>query len=209
MQGEESLATLDGGRPRCPGRPAGSSAVAPTRPSTRLPRTPQERQESAAAAGCDLMVDADAGLLAAIQWQQGKKRIYKRELGGVSLRCVGRSKRRYSSTRSGLMGMTKTRGDSEQNPNHLSRPDAAAALCLSASTLRAWASKRRGPGFIKLGEGRSARVLYPAEEIAKFLSDPTGYEPPPSLARRRKKFDVPPSWRRRWAKAKKDRGRKR
>jgi hypothetical protein len=98
--------------------------------------------------------------------------------------------------------MAKTRGDCDGKPDHLSRREAAAVLRLAASTLRAWASKRRGPGFIKLGEGRSARVLYPAEEITKFLSDPTGYEPPPSLNRRRKKFDVPASWRRRWTKSK-------
>jgi hypothetical protein len=85
---------------------------------------------------------------------------------------------------------------------YLTRREAAEVLRLKESTLRTWATNGRGPGFMRLGEGRSARVRYPASEVARFASDPIGYRQPAALKRSRRTFEMPASWRRRWAKTK-------
>jgi hypothetical protein len=55
---------------------------------------------------------------------------------------------------------------------------------------------------MRLGDGRSARVRYPASEVARFAADPVRYRPPAAMRRSRRKFEMPASWRRRWAKTK-------
>jgi len=70
--------------------------------------------------------------------------------------------------------------------SYLSRREAAEALRLKATTLRSWASRGIGPAFIKIGESRSARVLYAVEEVRRFLSDPIGYQPAEVFAKRRR-----------------------
>lgn len=59
---------------------------------------------------------------------------------------------------------------------YLSRIEVAEFLRLDESTLRAWATRSRGPRFLKLGSARCAPVLYPREEVTAFLADPLGYE---------------------------------
>jgi hypothetical protein len=65
-------------------------------------------------------------------------------------------------------------------PRHelLSRTETATYLKLKRTTLDVWASRRRGPACVKLGHARSARVLYPLNEIERYLADPLRYRWP-------------------------------
>lgn len=65
-------------------------------------------------------------------------------------------------------------------PRHelLSRTETAAYLKLKRTTLDVWAARRRGPACVKLGVARSARVLYPLNEIERYLADPLRYRWP-------------------------------
>lgn len=60
----------------------------------------------------------------------------------------------------------------------LSRKETAAYLRIKTATLDVWASRGRGPAFIKLGDARSAKVLYPFAEIKRYLADPVSYRWP-------------------------------
>jgi hypothetical protein len=59
----------------------------------------------------------------------------------------------------------------------LDRTTAARILGVRPSTLRKWwsSSPARGPRGVKLSPARSARVLYPASEVAAFARDPIRY----------------------------------
>ena len=56
------------------------------------------------------------------------------------------------------------------NKTHLSRKEAASLLCIASETLAKWATLKRGPRYIKMGNGRSCRVLYPLRDLQEFLS---------------------------------------
>lgn len=60
-------------------------------------------------------------------------------------------------------------------PELLTRPQAAAFLNLSTTTLRRWYAADTGPRVVKLGVGRASRVRYPRSELVAFASDPSGY----------------------------------
>lgn len=60
-------------------------------------------------------------------------------------------------------------------PELLTRPQAAAFLALSTTTLRRWYASNAGPRVVKLGTGRASRVRYPIHELRAFAADPTGY----------------------------------
>ncbi len=55
------------------------------------------------------------------------------------------------------------------------RPQAAAYLNLSETTLRRWYAASTGPRVCKLGTGRASRVRYPKAELDAFIRDPVGY----------------------------------
>lgn len=74
---------------------------------------------------------------------------------------------------------------------YLSRPQVAEMLCLKTATLRTWVSQGRGPSFVKMGSGRSARVLYPLQEVERYLLTPVTYQPPGGLAKQRRRFPAP------------------
>jgi len=41
---------------------------------------------------------------------------------------------------------------------------------VSISTLKRWREQGIGPRYLKIGEGRNSKVLYPIVELDKFLS---------------------------------------
>lgn len=63
-------------------------------------------------------------------------------------------------------------------PELLTRPQAAAFLNLSTTTLRRWYAASTGPRVVKLGTGRASRVRYPRAELAAFARDPNAYAEP-------------------------------
>lgn len=60
-------------------------------------------------------------------------------------------------------------------PEYLTRPQAAAFLNLSTTTLRRWYAADTGPRVVKLGTGRASRVRYSRSELVAFASDPVAY----------------------------------
>jgi hypothetical protein len=52
---------------------------------------------------------------------------------------------------------------------YLSRKEAGEFTGFSAATLAKWAVTGRGPKFVKIGTGRSARVRYALAELEAFL----------------------------------------
>jgi predicted site-specific integrase-resolvase len=54
----------------------------------------------------------------------------------------------------------------------LTESEAAQRLHLSRRTLQGWRSRGSGgPAYIKLGEGRSARIRYEPEDVERFLNE--------------------------------------
>lgn len=55
------------------------------------------------------------------------------------------------------------------NREFLTPKELADLLGLSPITLAVWRSRRVGPPYIKLGDGKSAKVLYPADKLEAWL----------------------------------------
>ena len=55
----------------------------------------------------------------------------------------------------------------------LTTKETAAVLGVSTITLEMWRSKRKGPPFVKLGDGPGAAVRYRRSELAEWLSTGT------------------------------------
>ena len=58
----------------------------------------------------------------------------------------------------------------------LTRPEVAARLGLKEGTLRVWATKGRGPKFVKLGLSQRSPVRFLEAEVDRYLADPEAYE---------------------------------
>ena len=44
-------------------------------------------------------------------------------------------------------------------------------LNVSASTLKRWRDEGIGPRYIKIGQGKNSKVLYPITELEKFIAN--------------------------------------
>ena len=57
------------------------------------------------------------------------------------------------------------------NKAALSKKECAGEIGISVSTIDTYISKNDGmPNYIKLGSSKNARIIFPIEEVAKFLS---------------------------------------
>lgn len=59
------------------------------------------------------------------------------------------------------------------NDTLLTPPQVAEILQVTTSTLETWRSKRSGPAWIKLGEGKRSAIRYRQSEIEKYLKQST------------------------------------
>jgi len=57
-------------------------------------------------------------------------------------------------------------------PTHRTLPvnGADVYLGVSASTLKRWREQGVGPRYLKIGQGKNSKVLYPVTELDKFLA---------------------------------------
>ncbi len=55
----------------------------------------------------------------------------------------------------------------------MSPDEVAKHMGVSVYTLKGWRRERKGPEYVKLGEGPNATVRYPRESLRRFLADNT------------------------------------
>lgn len=53
----------------------------------------------------------------------------------------------------------------------ISQHQAAAFLGISHKTLVNWRFQSRGPAYVKLGKGKTAKIAYLQEDLEKFVQD--------------------------------------
>ena len=59
--------------------------------------------------------------------------------------------------------------DGRNLPVLLTTEELAAMLRVSARTIEDWRLDRKGPHFIKMGIGKTARILYPLKEVEIWM----------------------------------------
>lgn len=68
------------------------------------------------------------------------------------------------------MSMSNSKGQSMQEPL-LTPSDLALRWSVSRQTLTNWRSRGKGPVYVKLGKGATARIRYRLGDIERFESD--------------------------------------
>lgn len=61
----------------------------------------------------------------------------------------------------------------DEYPAMMSPHQAGAYLGVSVETLKGWRKRGGGPPYVKLGEGQSAAVRYPREDLRRYTEDNT------------------------------------